>query len=160
MVKHLATTDDDFARLAAVRDDGPPELGPDDVGDLEPLPPHIALADSPEEARKTPVSPVGIPVARPARIPAQSPVGMALGMVPGDALGMPSGSAPGQPQGTTMGGNSDWLLWWGTFQRVPGARLHVWRCSPSGFCDIGVFGNHTRCNVSGGNLNFGALCGH
>jgi hypothetical protein len=31
-----------------------------------------------------------------------------------------------------MGGNSDWLLWWGTFQRVPGARLHVWRCSPSG----------------------------
>lgn len=132
MVKHSATTDDDFARLAAVRNDGPPELGPDDVGDLEPLPLHIAPADSPEEARKTPASPVGIPVGRPARIPAQSPVGMALGMVPGDALGMPSGSALGQPQGTTMGGNSDWLLWWGTFQRVPGARLHVWRCSPSG----------------------------
>ncbi len=128
MVKHSATTDDDFARLAAVREDGPPELGPDDVGDLEPLPPHIAPADSPEEARKTPASPVGLPVGR----PAQSPVGMALGMVPGDALGMPSGSALGQPQGTTMGGNSDWLLWWGTFQRVPGARLHVWRCSPSG----------------------------
>lgn len=132
MVKHPATTDDDFARLAAVRDDGPPELGPDDVGDLEPLPPHIALADSPNDARKTPANPVGIPVGRPARIPAQSPVGMALGMVPGDALGMPSGSALGQPQGTTIGGNSDWLLWWGTFQRVPGARLHVWRCSPSG----------------------------
>jgi hypothetical protein len=132
MFKHSATTDDDLARLAAVRGDGPPELGPDDVGDLEPLPPHIALADSPEEARKTPVSPMGIPVGKPARIPAQNPMGMALGMVPGDALGMPSGSALGQPQGTTTGGNSDWLLWWGTFQRVPGARLHVWRCSPSG----------------------------
>ena len=69
MVKHSATTDDDFARLAAVRDDGPPELGPDDVGDLEPLPPQIALADSPEEARKTPASPVCIPVGRPAQSP-------------------------------------------------------------------------------------------
>ena len=57
---------------------------------------------------------------------------MALGMAPGDALGMPLGSPLGQAQGTASDGSSDWSLWWGTFQRVAGARLHVWRCSAHG----------------------------
>ena len=43
----------------------------------------------------------------------------------------------GQAQGTNSDGNSgwstvDWSLWWGTFQRAAGARLHVWRCSAHG----------------------------
>jgi hypothetical protein len=57
---------------------------------------------------------------------------MALGMAPENALGMPLGSSLGQALGTTSDGNSDWSLWWGTFQRAAGARLHVWRCSAHG----------------------------
>ena len=132
---------DYFARSQTITDDGPPELGPNDVGELnllssQPLPLHIAPAASPEKARESPEKPGGspgaIPVGVPAGRPAQRPVGMALGMAPGNALGMPLGSPLGQAQGTTSDGNSDWSLWWGTFQRAAGARLHVWRCSTHG----------------------------
>ena len=141
MFKHLTSTDEHFPRHTALTDDGPPELGPNDVGELnsqssQPLPLHIAPTASPEKARESPEKPGGspgaIPVGVPAGRPAQRPVGMALGMAPGDALGMPLGSPLGQAQGTTSDGNSDWSLWWGTFQRVAGARLHVWRCSAHG----------------------------
>jgi hypothetical protein len=53
-------------------------------------------------------------------------------MVVGEVPGVGLGSVLGQAQGSGTDGASDWSLWWGTFQRVAGARLHVWRCSPTG----------------------------
>jgi hypothetical protein len=53
-------------------------------------------------------------------------------MVVGEAPGVGLGSALGQAQGSVTDSASDWSLWWGTFQRVAGARLHIWRCSPTG----------------------------
>jgi hypothetical protein len=95
MFKHNTTTDEHFPRHAAISDDGPPELGPNDVGELnsqssQPLPLHIAPAASPEKARESPEKPGGspgaIPVGGPAGRPAHRPVGMALGMAPENVL--------------------------------------------------------------------------
>jgi hypothetical protein len=91
MFKHLTSTDEHFPRHAAISDDGPPELGPNDVGELnslssQPLPAHIAPVDSREKTRESPEKPGGspgaIPVGVPAGRPAQRPVGMTLGMAP------------------------------------------------------------------------------
>lgn len=99
-----------------------------DVHAGEPLSAHIALGSSPEKARETGKIPSGIPDPSPGGIP----VGPAPGMALGEALGMPLGSALGPSLGTDIGGASDWSLWWGTFQTMAHARLHVWRCSATG----------------------------
>ena len=132
---------DYFSRSQTITDDGPTELGPNDVGKLnslssQQLSPHIAPTASPEKARESPEKPGGSPGGSPGAIPggspAQRPVGYPPGVSLGNALGMPLGLPLGQAQGTTSDGNSDWSLWWGTFQRAAGARLHVWRCSAHG----------------------------
>ena len=77
MFKHNATTDEHFPRHAAISDDGPPELGPADVGELnsqwsQPLPPHTAPTVSPEKARESPEKPGGSPGAIPVGVPANA----------------------------------------------------------------------------------------
>ena len=90
-LRRMSTTrqpaSDYFARSQTISDDGPPELGPNDVGEMnsqssQPLSLHIAPAASPEKARESPEKPGGspgaIPVGVPGGSPAQRPVGMAL----------------------------------------------------------------------------------
>jgi hypothetical protein len=132
MAKHFSTTDDHFTNHAVEAGDGPPELNADDIGDTNSISSHSALINSPEKPRESPTKPGGSPAERPARGPAERPVGLPVGMVAGDAQGLASGSPLGQSHGAGMDSHSDWSLWWGTFQAVPGARLHVWRCSAHG----------------------------
>ncbi len=84
----------------------------------------------PGAAQERPVEPAGNPARNPATRPAGIPVGRPQGLAAVPAGGWevePLGPAP-----AAVGAGSDWGLWWGTFQGAAGARLHVWRCSPTG----------------------------
>ena len=111
----------EMAQVAPGRSDGPDPFS-DPVG--------------PGSARERPVEPAGSPAHEPARNPATRPAGIPVGrprwpapasVVPGGWEVEPVGPAP-----APVGAGSDWGLWWGTFQGAAGARLHVWRCSPTG----------------------------
>lgn len=90
----------------------------------------------PGMARERPVEPAGSPAHEPARSPAARPAGSPVGRSqgPAPAGGMAGGweVEPVGPAPAAGGVGADWGLWWGTFQGAAGARLHVWRCSPTG----------------------------
>lgn len=92
---------------------------------------------SPAFAQESPPEPAVVPArgaaVRPAGNPTGRPVGQGSGTMPEQSPGIGGGwevepVAPAAPVGV----GADWGLWWGTFQAAPAARLHVWRCSPSG----------------------------
>ena len=56
--------------------------------------------------------------------PGKGPGAIPIGS-PGDGPAPTPGHDPEAPP-------DDWSLWWSTFQGVPGARLHLWRCRPDG----------------------------
>lgn len=96
----------------------------DDPEDIPSPPSNFLPNDCSKKDGEFPESPEDIPRGSPTQKPRARPVGLSLNVALESSLS--------HGQRSQIDEQSDWSLWWGTFQGAPSARLQIWRCSPTG----------------------------